>query len=616
MNSWRIKTIFDNRSQKSIPSAGTGLGATVIQSTRGAKKPVFFAQGETAKILNLFGVPTTKNPELLEAIEYNKSYPMYISAPSNLGKSAAVLFGPTGSSVLGDAINTQITNDLANLSLYSKLSSISDSEFTGELGQIDDIILDGSSVIQTLNLTVDGVKEIITLTESEGVYSIAGDNLTSGTLTLASGVISLEFSTGTTSGSVIEVEYAIDVSSSFGILALKGPSDESYLRAKFTAITVNDLDAFEMALQIKNIKGVFVDSVESPITFSLDPDHENGYGENIYIDNVFEDSSFFIPITQNGADFSAFTDDSSYSPFENGYRGGEFGSLEIAEGYTYFESPRIYPVDVFFDATQDETVPAIYSNLRENFQKYSRFILPVPKMSVADAILWTMPVSNRGISFYYGYFYLMNLYGSIPKILGIPIGEVAKKHADIMLNAFGGLAPAWFDENNMGGQLTGGRILETIYDPSEDQLKALDEARINPIILNSSVGALIVSRRTSLSGSLSDWSFIDYSGAMDYIIKNVSTLVLPFQIVKMNDSNHRTIVRSKTEAILQPMTVNPINVVREFMIKCDSKNNSDEVLSREEFKLDLAVKFTPKARTIIFTFINTPQGSKVSEMFE
>lgn len=235
-------------------------------------------------------------------------------------------------------------------------------------------------------------------------------------------------------------------------------------------------------------------------------------------------------------------------------------------------------------------------------------------MDVTEALAWTMPANNRGISYYYGYFKLRNLYGSIAKLIGIPMGEVAKKHADIMLKAFGGLSPAWFDENGLGGQLTSGRFLEAIYDPSESQLQLLDEARINPIILDSSVGALIVSRRTSVSGSLSDWSFIDYSGAMDYIIRNISTQVLPYQIVKMNDAEHRTIVRTKTESILQPMTVRPVNVVREFLIKCDSENNNDAVLAREEFREDVAVKFTPKSRTIVLTFINTPQGSSVEEM--
>ena len=35
--------------------------------------------------------------------------------------------------------------------------------------------------------------------------------------------------------------------------------------------------------------------------------------------------------------------------------------------------------------------------------------------------------------------------------------------------------------------------------PSEDMLKKLDEARINPIIYDPSYGAMIVSRRTSVA---------------------------------------------------------------------------------------------------------------------
>ena len=618
IQSWRIQTIFDNRSQRVLPSPGTGLGATVVRSTRGPIEPVYLGQGETVRLLNIFGAPTADNPELLEAIEYNKSYPMWISSPSNRGKSSAIAFGPDGSVALNAGVASGSTQNLATFTLFSKLTFATEDSFAGVLGSTDLMIIDsGTEDIETFKLLIDGEEETITVSGLEGVYTITGDNLTSGTFTLDTGVITLAFTEGyVDADAVVEIEYTVDLSDMYGVIALKGPADSDYLRATITGVTVSDADAFEMAVQIKNTKGTYVDMVDSPITFSLTEGHEDGYGQNIFIENVFDGSDFFVPFVTGGATFSTFTDDESVVAFSGGSRGGEVGDTEYTAGYEYFKQIRKYPIDVFFDATQNTSIPTLFSDLRTNYHKYSRFLLPVPQMDVASALEWTMPVSDRGISFYYGYFYLRNLYHSSGKVVGIPMGEIAKKHADIMLLAFGGLAPAWFDENGMGGQLTGGRIIEAIYDPDESQLRQLDEARINPVIYDPSVGPMIVSRRTSLSGSLSDWSFVDYSGAMDYILKNVSSQVLPYQIVKMNDASHRNIVRSKTNSILQPMTVAPVNVVREYAVKCDSQNNNDDVLAREEFRLDVAVKFTPKSRTIILTFINTPQGSSVEEMFE
>lgn len=622
MNSWRIQTIFDNRSQRSLPSAGSGLGATVVRSTRGPKEPMFFSQGETTRLLNIFGAPSTSNPELLEAIEYNKSYPIWISSPSNRGKSSAIVFGPSGSEQVLAGLDLESSVDLSELHLFTKLQGIIAEgavTFGGTLGLPDEIVLDGEDQIVTFKLLINGEEETVIVAGSEGIYTISGDILTSGTLILGTGEIVLVFSEGVEESDLVEIEYKVNLSSYYGLIALKGPADSDYMRAKIVATEISDANAFELHTKIKNLKGQYVDMINSPFIFSLDPDHEDGYGKNIFIENVFRDSDFFVPFIEGAASFtsdSTFVDDSTFLAFSGGYRGGEFGDFELSDGYEYFKQTRKYPIDIFFDATQNTSIPTLFSTLRENYHKYSRFILPVPLMNVTEALSWTMPVSNRGIYFYYGYFYLRNIYHSSGRVIGIPIGEVAKKHADIMLLAFGGIAPAWFDENGMGGQLTSGRVIEAIYDPDESQLRLLDEARINPIIYDLGVGPMVVSRRTSVSGSLSDWSFIDYSGAMDYILKNITSQVLPYQIVKLNDASHRNIIRSKANSILQPMTVPPVNVVREFAVKCDSQNNNDEVLEREEFRLDVAVKFTPKSRTIILTFINTPQGATVEEMFE
>jgi hypothetical protein len=233
----------------------------------------------------------------------------------------------------------------------------------------------------------------------------------------------------------------------------------------------------------------------------------------------------------------------------------------------------------------------------------------------ATTIETALGVQDRGFGYFWGWFEMNNLYSRKGNVVWIPMGEVAKNHADSMVNAFGGLSVAWINENGVGGQLTSGRFIRSLYDPSEANLQLMDEARINPIVYDPSYGAMIVSRRTSLA-ELSDYSFSDYSMIADYILKNITSQVLPYQIVKLNDTIHRNIVRTKTESILQPMTVAPLNVIDSYYVKCDSENNNDEVRAREEFRLDVSVKVTPKSRTLVFTFINTPQTSSVEEMFE
>ena len=112
------------------------------------------------------------------------------------------------------------------------------------------------------------------------------------------------------------------------------------------------------------------------------------------------------------------------------------------------------------------------------------------------------------------------MYNTTGAVISTPMGEVASANARIVVNAFGGIAPAWINENGMGGQLSGGRIIKAVYDVTDAQTKELDDACINPIAYDPSFGPMILSRRTSVSG-LSDYSYIDNVGAIDYIVSNI-----------------------------------------------------------------------------------------------
>lgn len=140
-NSWRIETLLNNRSQKSLPSAGSGTGATVVRAERSLEKPILFARGETQRILNLLGEPTKFNPELLEAIEYNKSYPLWISSPSTFGLHSVFLIGkgsedgtttPGYRAVIDGFKGIEPVANLSSVTLYQKLTSEDLKSFSGQ----------------------------------------------------------------------------------------------------------------------------------------------------------------------------------------------------------------------------------------------------------------------------------------------------------------------------------------------------------------------------------------------------------------------------------------------------------------------------------------------------
>lgn len=614
-NSWRIETLLNNRSQKSLPSAGSGTGATVVRAERSLEKPILFARGETQRILNLLGEPTKFNPELLEAIEYNKSYPLWISSPSTFGLHSVFLIGkgsedgtttPGYRAVIDGFKGIEPVANLSSVTLYQKLTSEDLKSFSGQTDIWTTEYVVASMEVFKNEEKIDGIINTEDVFSGESI-----DSISSSLYDNEAGAVQITFADGyeILATDRITVSMTLDFSEYYCMLTSVS-AGSSYLQAR---VESTGQGTFDLHLKNKSTYGVYNTNNSSPIEFSVVPGATNGFGQVIDINSVFKNNDFFIAHSEGGAEFTTFVEGTMFMTLSGGSR--RIDDLDVTSGYSFFKKFRTYAADIFFDATLDPLVPTAMKELRDSYHKYSRFLLAMPNEDEATSIEASLGVQDRGFGYFWGYLEISNPYSKKGNVVGMPIGEIAKNYADAWTLSYGGLAVAWINENGVGGQLTSGRYIRSIYDPSEANLKLMDEARINPVIYDPSYGAMIVSRRTSLA-DLSDYSFSDYSMLVDYILKNIVSQVLPFQIVKMNDTAHRNIVRTKTESIIQPMTVAPMNVIDSYFVKCDSTNNNDEVRAREEFRLDVSVKVTPKSRLLVLTFINTPQTSTVEAMFE
>jgi hypothetical protein len=297
--------------------------------------------------------------------------------------------------------------------------------------------------------------------------------------------------------------------------------------------------------------------------------------------------------------------------FAGGFRGAVCTGQTLVDGWEQFKEFKKYPADIYFDVTADPLIPAEMSALRAEIP-YRRFLYPQAMGLRANEITAPPNVQNRGICTFWGAAFIMNLYEPTGNLLSTLMGEVASRYADARVFSYGGRAVAWGDENSVGGQLNQGRIVKFLYDAKEDEMKQLDKYRVNPIVLNELFGPMVASRRTT-DTSETDYSYEDYSMIIDYCVERIVNEVLPYQLIKFNDDNHRAVVRAKAELILKPLLQAPNNVIRDFAVKCDSENNNDDVLTRQEFVLTVAVKVTPKSEFIVFNFINSAQGGSVEE---
>lgn len=637
--SWRINTVFDDRSQRSIASSASGTGATVVAGSRSVEEPILFARGETQRMLNLLGTPTRQDQGLLEAIEFNKNYPLYCVSPAKNKKFNYIKFVNSAGYVLAqfgeDYMTEQEIDTAGTFGCGMDFEEQSNGDITcsiseGIVGGIESVSLYASVETEPLEVTISST-------------AITGD--VTGTVSLQSGVYTLTIpESGRTSyeGASFYVRYNKQMGNdTYLILVQRGSG--SFIQGNITknvlrrgASELDNTYYLSMNYEVLNYLGNYQNGSGSPINFTLERGAVDGFQRALNAETRFANNDYFkaiynpnISATTNSFQYGLTQENTpsedltlwsfnlnrvsrSYSESE-----GPLADTNIQEGYAFYHKTNTYQPDMFFDATGSEDAVTELEDIRNNYHQYSRVLVPLytsDPTSVEEAleVIDRIP-ANRGFSAYWGEFEINNPYSTeYPTFQGVPMGSIAIRHSDAISLSYGGLATAWIDENGVGGQLSGSRLIRGLADPSEEELKTLDENRINAVIYEDTYGPMILSRRTTYT-DYSDYSFNDYSGIIDYCVKNIIKNALPYQLVKMNDATHRATVRNRIDSILRPLTVAPYNVLRAYAIKCDSENNTDEVMANEEFVVEVAIQVTSKSRTITLTFINTAQTTTVEE---
>ncbi len=600
-----ITVIQSDRSATVSTSVGS-TGATVIKAIKGGDQPVLFQPKSRKRIVDYFGTPDVGNEAVADVISYNDKYPIWVSAPSTAGKYGGVLVTKTGtkSFIGGKNSKTIDFSEIENVETVETADGLKTeftfviNDFANYINQSVDILVNGT----TINVSAsDAEPEILTTTPDIGA----------GTFTRATGALSFTFDTAPAQGDIISVSYNTDKSTTayFAIFNKNAQADD--LKIKITTAT-NSAGDFTINLYKKEFGSTTYSMIQGfPKVASVVENRKNGYQQNIYLPVLFEDSDYITVIVNENLDFSTFTEDTTQISFAGGTR-GTTASAQLAVGWNYFQNTSTYAADIFFDTTADTTIPPIFETLRNSYQKRSFYIFPTTNVTSSAAITAMTGIipDNKGLACYWGWAKVLNQYtgGTITSSL---MGRRALRLAD-MYDVFNGLAPAWYNEDGTHGGQLGSGIVEMFYDATESEQTLLENARINPTIIHPVFGCVLTRERTCQSLQ-SDYSSIGHTRLADYLIKNILEDALPYQLFKLNDFTHRQRVKSQIEKIISPTAAEPYNLLRDYIVKCDDENNNDEVLAREEFVVSIAIKFTPFSHYITIYFINTEQGTEVSE---
>ena len=270
---------------------------------------------------------------------------------------------------------------------------------------------------------------------------------------------------------------------------------------------------------------------------------------------------------------------------------------------------------IFVECTGQEVFKpyiAKISKIQENAATISPKILqPNEKGIVTDAIANKVIVSDRvnegANALYAGEF---EVYDEVTKTKywRQPIGSVALMLARILDKRYGGAAPAWTNENDLGGQLTDVKALRSRYQLDEDAEKTLDKKGINPIVLAAEEGVMIVSQKTTRDPNmLSDWSWLGHALSFLRVRREIRDKVMRKQVMKPINGYYMSKRQEQVDAILSKRLTGDNPVWTSAVCDIAGVNNAYTKAQRD-FVIEVQITCTPYSETVTLRLVHNLQA--------
>lgn len=175
-------------------------------------------------------------------------------------------------------------------------------------------------------------------------------------------------------------------------------------------------------------------------------------------------------------------------------------------------------------------------------------------------------------------------------------------------NRFGGVAPMFLNNSDMGGQL-GVSVRKSKYSYTADQKDLLDDANYNPIVKDPSYGVMVEGQKTAKGGDLSDWSYVGHASSFLECQRDIRDNVMIPQLGKANNPYFRELRQQQTQSIINRRVAGNDRIWAAAVAATDTTNvNTDEVRNARHFALAVTVKVDVFSEGVILTFTNVDQS--------
>jgi hypothetical protein len=345
-------------------------------------------------------------------------------------------------------------------------------------------------------------------------------------------------------------------------------------------------------------------------------------GANIFCENFINSNSRYIRVALKSSSENTDMSDIStadYEQFGGGRnRGASITDAEIIEAYELYEDPETIDINLLIDSAKSTTVQQELISIAED-RKDTMAVLDVPQ---------SMVVNNRGNEatdlrdFRLGLHGSLNLnentsyaavYGNWLEIYDKWNGRYrwvpSSGHAAGIYANTDDVSDPWFAPAGLNrGLITNVRKLA--FNPNQAKRDILYKNGINPIVSFAGQGKVFWGQKTYLDKN-SAFNRVNVRRLFIILEKAIATAVKYF-LFEPNDTFTRLQLINMIEPFLRD--VRSRRGIYDFLVVCDSTNNTAERIDRNELWCDIYIKPTRAAEFIVLNFIATKTGASFTEL--
>lgn len=200
------------------------------------------------------------------------------------------------------------------------------------------------------------------------------------------------------------------------------------------------------------------------------------------------------------------------------------------------------------------------------------------------------------------------------KYFSCPIGVIGVMLMRIMEDYLGGVAPAWLNDGDVGGQLDelmSRTAVKAKWDFTNADTKVLDQKGINPILMDVDDGIMIVSQRTTEQNA-GDWSYLGHSMSFDLCKREIRDKVMKPQLMKKISPHWINKRQAQIDRILEKRTGGDDPIWSYAHSDINSVNN-DYTRAQKVFNIPVEVRVYPFSEIVRLQFTNLNQITTVSD---